>query len=162
MGSAKAAVLPVPVCAQPSRSRPASTCGIAWVWMGVGRSYFSSASVRSSAGDRPRAANCDGETAWAGGGDEPDGADALVAVSNVAEDFVLELVFVLVFGTEIGCIRIAFVDRWADLAPHPWRSKERRGWSVEPRARRVVESVRANRSDSLDAAHDRFRRAPPA
>ena len=36
IGSANAAVLPVPVCAQPSRSRPASTCGIAFTWIGVG------------------------------------------------------------------------------------------------------------------------------
>ena len=35
-GSANAAVLPVPVCAQPSRSRPAITCGMACDWMGVG------------------------------------------------------------------------------------------------------------------------------
>jgi hypothetical protein len=36
IGSAKAAVLPVPVCAIPSRSRPAMTSGIDCSWMGVG------------------------------------------------------------------------------------------------------------------------------
>ena len=36
IGSANAAVLPVPVWARPSRSRPASTCGIARAWIGVG------------------------------------------------------------------------------------------------------------------------------
>ena len=36
MGSAKAAVLPVPVWAQPIRSRPASTGGMAPAWMGEG------------------------------------------------------------------------------------------------------------------------------
>jgi len=30
------AVLPVPVCAAPSRSRPARTTGMACAWMGVG------------------------------------------------------------------------------------------------------------------------------
>ena len=35
-GSVKPAVLPVPVWAAPSRSRPASTTGMAWAWMGVG------------------------------------------------------------------------------------------------------------------------------
>ena len=36
IGSANAAVLPVPVWAMPSRSRPSSTCGIACAWIGVG------------------------------------------------------------------------------------------------------------------------------
>ena len=36
IGSAKAAVLPVPVWAMPSRSRPSSTAGMAWAWIGVG------------------------------------------------------------------------------------------------------------------------------
>jgi hypothetical protein len=36
MGSANAAVLPVPVCALPMTSRPASTSGIERNWMGVG------------------------------------------------------------------------------------------------------------------------------
>ena len=34
-GSAKAAVLPVPVCAAPITSRPSSTIGIALAWIGV-------------------------------------------------------------------------------------------------------------------------------
>ena len=36
IGSAKAAVLPVPVWAMPCRSLPASTLGMAWTWIGVG------------------------------------------------------------------------------------------------------------------------------
>jgi hypothetical protein len=35
MGTAKAAVFPVPVCAWPSTSRPASRRGIARAWIGV-------------------------------------------------------------------------------------------------------------------------------
>ena len=35
-GSMKAAVLPVPVWAMPSRSRPVKTVGIACAWIGVG------------------------------------------------------------------------------------------------------------------------------
>ena len=34
-GSMNAAVLPVPVWAMPSRSRPVRTVGIAWGWIGV-------------------------------------------------------------------------------------------------------------------------------
>jgi hypothetical protein len=36
IGSAKPAVLPVPVWAPPMTSRPARTTGIAWAWIGVG------------------------------------------------------------------------------------------------------------------------------
>ena len=36
MGRVKLAVLPVPVCAQPSTSRPIRTMGIACFWIGVG------------------------------------------------------------------------------------------------------------------------------
>ena len=36
IGSMKAAVLPVPVCAAASRSRPDSTSGMALAWIGVG------------------------------------------------------------------------------------------------------------------------------
>ena len=36
IGSAKPAVLPVPVCAPPSRSPPDSTAGMACAWIGVG------------------------------------------------------------------------------------------------------------------------------
>jgi hypothetical protein len=35
MGSTNAAVLPVPVWAMPSKSRPLRTVGIAWLWIGV-------------------------------------------------------------------------------------------------------------------------------
>ena len=35
-GILKAAVLPVPVCAEPSISLPAIARGIAWAWIGVG------------------------------------------------------------------------------------------------------------------------------
>ena len=56
-GSAKAAVLPVPVWAVPSRSRPSSSGGMDWAWMGVGASYPMRASDSSTAWDRPRSAN---------------------------------------------------------------------------------------------------------
>ena len=36
IGSVKPAVLPVPVCAAPSRSRPARMTGMACAWIGVG------------------------------------------------------------------------------------------------------------------------------
>ena len=36
IGSAKAAVLPVPVWAMPSRSLPSRSCGMACAWIGVG------------------------------------------------------------------------------------------------------------------------------
>jgi len=36
IGRAKAAVLPVPVCAQPRTSRPASAGPMALAWIGVG------------------------------------------------------------------------------------------------------------------------------
>ena len=57
IGRTNAAVLPVPVCAQASTSRPASTCGMTWAWTGVGWSYPSSSTARTSAGTRPSAAN---------------------------------------------------------------------------------------------------------
>src|SRR6516225_5456299 len=46
IGSAKAAVLPVPVWAIPITSRPDKTVGIVCAWIGVGVRYFSSASAR--------------------------------------------------------------------------------------------------------------------
>jgi hypothetical protein len=36
IGSEKLAVLPVPVWAAPMTSRPCSTTGMAWAWIGVG------------------------------------------------------------------------------------------------------------------------------
>ena len=42
IGMANAAVLPVPVCAQPRRSNPQRTIGIAFSWIGVGVVYPSS------------------------------------------------------------------------------------------------------------------------
>jgi hypothetical protein len=38
IGMPKAAVLPVPVCAWPTTSRPEATVGIVWAWMGDGSS----------------------------------------------------------------------------------------------------------------------------
>ena len=35
-GRVKAAVLPVPVWAEPITSRPVNTSGIAWAWIGLG------------------------------------------------------------------------------------------------------------------------------
>ena len=57
IGSAKAAVFPVPVCAQPIRSFPASTMGIAFSWMGVGTVYFFSATARRISGRSPNSSN---------------------------------------------------------------------------------------------------------
>ena len=53
MGNAKAAVLPVPVCAEPITSRPARICGIACAWIGVGRSYPFSATAKAMFALRP-------------------------------------------------------------------------------------------------------------
>lgn len=39
IGIAKAAVFPLPVSAQPKRSRPERAMGMAWAWMGVGLVY---------------------------------------------------------------------------------------------------------------------------
>jgi hypothetical protein len=39
IGIAKAAVFPLPVSAQPKRSRPERAIGMAWAWMGVGLVY---------------------------------------------------------------------------------------------------------------------------
>ena len=50
IGSRNAAVLPVPVEAQPIRSRPARATGMASAWIGVGRVYPMSATASVSAG----------------------------------------------------------------------------------------------------------------
>ena len=52
-GSAKAAVLPEPVCAVPSTSRPRKTSGMAADWMGVGWCRPSAAAARARAGESP-------------------------------------------------------------------------------------------------------------
>ena len=73
-GRAKAAVLPVPVCAWPIRSRPASRRGTARAWIGVGASKPRAAIARSSSGDSPSSSNVGGisggpsSTAAGGGG----------------------------------------------------------------------------------------------
>ena len=54
IGSTKAAVLPVPVWAPASRSRPSSTSGIASRWTGVGSVYPWRATARSRSGGSPR------------------------------------------------------------------------------------------------------------
>ena len=54
IGITKAAVLPVPVCAHPSTSRPASPGGMAWAWMGVGSVNPALAMSRKMASDKPR------------------------------------------------------------------------------------------------------------
>ncbi len=51
IGSTNAAVLPVPVCAHPSRSRPARRCGIDFACTGVGVVYPSSATARRIGGN---------------------------------------------------------------------------------------------------------------
>ena len=57
IGSANAAVLPVPVPAWPIRSRPVSSSGIASRWMGVGSSYPRAVTALTSASPRPSASN---------------------------------------------------------------------------------------------------------
>ena len=49
----KAAVLPVPVCAWPIRSMPASACGISPAWIGVGSRYSASSRAASMTFDSP-------------------------------------------------------------------------------------------------------------
>src|SRR3954464_8720687 len=56
IGSANAAVLPVPVAAWPSRSRPSSSSGIVSRCTGVGSSYPSAAVEATMAFERPSAA----------------------------------------------------------------------------------------------------------
>src|SRR3954470_10583552 len=53
----KAAVLPVPVWAMPSRSRPWSRIGIAFAWIGVASLYSLSASAWRTGCDSPRFSN---------------------------------------------------------------------------------------------------------
>src|SRR5665811_1434623 len=57
IGSAKAAVLPVPVCAMPMTSRPCMARGMVWAWIGVGVTYFSSTSARVIGSTRPKSLN---------------------------------------------------------------------------------------------------------
>ena len=84
-----------------------------------------------------------------------------IHVSGLVTDF-LYYIPVLVFGTGLGCITVAFVDRWADLAPHPGARRSGGDGGSSLVRGGLSRSVRANRSDSFDAAHDRFRRALPA
>ena len=56
IGRPKAAVLPVPVCATPSRSRPSSCAGIEAAWIGVGRCRPERASASMSGREIPRSA----------------------------------------------------------------------------------------------------------
>lgn len=51
MGRRKAAVLPVPVCAIPRRSRPDRMWGIACCWMGVGWVNRISSNASSTSSD---------------------------------------------------------------------------------------------------------------
>ncbi len=53
MGSAKAAVLPLPVLALASTSRPSMAGGSAWAWMGVGAVKPSAWMPRSTSGWSP-------------------------------------------------------------------------------------------------------------
>src|SRR4051812_34039751 len=60
MGMPKAAVLPVPVRAWPSRSTPARARGISRSWISEGVVNFASARARRMEGRTPRAANASG------------------------------------------------------------------------------------------------------
>ena len=53
MGSTNAAVLPVPVGAQPMMSLPARARGIAFSWISVGVVYPDAETVRCIASDKP-------------------------------------------------------------------------------------------------------------
>src|SRR5438105_3416276 len=57
MGSANAAVLPVPVAAWPRRSRPSMSGRIVCSWIGVGSSYPSAMSAATILASRPSAVN---------------------------------------------------------------------------------------------------------
>src|SRR5688572_5165337 len=54
MGITKAAVFPVPVCAHPRTSRPASAWGMACAWMAVGSAKPALVRFRRRVGDTPR------------------------------------------------------------------------------------------------------------
>jgi hypothetical protein len=55
-GRPNAAVLPVPVCAMPSMSRPSRSAGIAWAWIGVGVVMPATSSARTSGSASAKAA----------------------------------------------------------------------------------------------------------
>ena len=57
IGSTKAAVLPVPVWAMPSTSRPSRALGIAWIWIGVGSVYPASMTADRTRGSSERSEN---------------------------------------------------------------------------------------------------------
>jgi hypothetical protein len=57
MGMAKAAVLPVPVWAQPCKSLPFINIGIAFSWIGVGLIYPSPFNASRMAGIMPKSSN---------------------------------------------------------------------------------------------------------
>jgi hypothetical protein len=57
MGRAKAAVLPVPVCAWPTTSRPPRSSGMVFCWMGEGASYPTPEIAQSSGSPRPNWSN---------------------------------------------------------------------------------------------------------
>src|SRR5580658_7576091 len=65
IGSTKAAVLPVPVCAEASTSRPERAPGITSAWTGEGTVYPSSISARTKGARRPNARNGEAATSWA-------------------------------------------------------------------------------------------------
>jgi hypothetical protein len=54
MGKPNAAVLPVPVCALPMRSRPSSARGMAFACTGVGTRYPSKVRLFLMAGESPK------------------------------------------------------------------------------------------------------------
>ena len=66
IGSTKAAVFPVPVCASPRTSRPSSAAGMVWSWIGRGVSKPRAATPRRIDGANANLENPDSD------GDEPD------------------------------------------------------------------------------------------
>src|SRR5215510_13562059 len=102
IGSAKAAVLPVPVCAMPTTSRAASTCGMVWAWIGVGVAYCSSLSARVMGSARPssrKAVNAE-SFLWRG---------ARLPTSGLPDFGILD--------AQVGYSRLAFrqTRRWTNL-----------------------------------------------
>ena len=74
MGRPNAAVLPVPVCANPMRSAPSSRLGMARRWMGVGVSIPRSAKARHSLPSMPRPAKVSSDKEMMLGGGVNSGA----------------------------------------------------------------------------------------
>src|ERR1035437_509658 len=83
IGITKAAVLPVPVIANPMMSRPLSASGTACAWIGVGRWYPASDRALSIGAVRPRSANVTSMVAASAAASSPPGAGVAIGASGV-------------------------------------------------------------------------------